>query len=92
MAIAKALEAAPLTNHVPEQLKGRLYGCPIRLTDRGWGLCLWWAWNEQVNPIFKAVAKSFGGQWRPRYKNWVIPLGSKAAIVSQLKELGTEFD
>ncbi|WP_200374908.1 competence protein CoiA family protein [Thiocystis violacea] len=92
MAIAKALEAAPLASHAPSQLKGRLYGCPIRLTDRGWGLCLWWAWSEQVNPILKAVAKSFGGQWRPQYKNWVIPLGSKAAIISQLKELGAEFD
>ena len=91
-AIAKALESAPLPSRAPAQVAGRLYGCPSRLTDRGWGLCLWSVWNEQVNAILKAIAKSYGGQWRAQYKNWVIPSGAKQALLAQLRELGAEFD
>lgn len=91
-AIAKGLENAPLVSRAPEQTKMRLYACPIVLTDWGWALCLWSGFNEQVNPIVKAIAKSFGGQWRPQYKNWVIPSAAKQALLTQLREVGAEFD
>jgi len=66
----------------------RWLGAPIWLVDRGWGLTLWWSRNDNVNPALKAVAKSFGGRYNPKYHNWVLPVEVKAAILEQLFGLG----
>ena len=76
------------TAAVPTCERFRLYGVPVNLTGRGWGLCLWSSYHDQVNGMVKAVAKSVGGRWNPKYRNWVIPVGAKSAVVAQLLGLG----
>ena len=39
-------------------------------------------------PMLKAIAKSFGGRYNPKYKNWVIPVGAKSALLEQLIGIG----
>ncbi|NVZ10568.1 hypothetical protein HW932_14985 [Allochromatium humboldtianum] len=87
-AVAKAYEQSAPQPNGGERLRYRLFGTPIHLVDRGWGLCLWSSFNDQVNAIIKAIAKSLGGRYQPRYRNWVFPVGVKSALISQLKGVG----
>jgi len=57
--------------------------------DQGWELCLWWPYNERINALLKAVAKSFGGRYKGApYRNRVIPIGVKSAVLEQLDGIG----
>lgn len=87
-AVAKALDQPALESASGERLRCRLYGVPIHIVDRGWGLCLWSSFNEQVNAVIKAIAKSLGGRYQPRYRNWVFPVGVKTALIQQLEGIG----
>ncbi|MBK1650366.1 competence protein CoiA family protein [Rhabdochromatium marinum] len=87
-AVAKAYEQATSQPSKGERLRLRLFGTPIHLVDRGWGLCLWSAFNEQVNTIIKQMAKSLGGRYQPQYRNWVFPVGVKATLIQQLEGVG----
>ena len=88
-AVARAFEKPVIMSGVPERTRFRLYGTPVHLVSQAWGLCLWWPFNERVNPILKAVAKSFGGRYKGApYRNWVLPVAVKVALVSQLEGLG----
>ncbi len=65
------------------------FAAMVHLVDQGWGLCLWWPYNERVNPMLKAIAKSFGGRYKGApYRNWVIPVGAKSAVLDQLDGIG----
>ncbi len=88
-ATAKAFEKPVLAAAAPERIRLRLFTVPVHLVVQSWGLCLWWPYNEQVNPMLKAVAKSFGGRWKGApYRNWVIPLGARSALLEQLLGIG----
>jgi competence protein CoiA len=87
-AAAKAYEQAALQPNSGERLRYRLFGTPIHIVDRGWGQCLWSAYSEQVNAIIKAIAKSLGGRYQPRYRNWVFPVGAKPVLIQQLEGVG----
>lgn len=86
-AIAKAFEK-PIPAAAPERIRFRIFEVPVHVTHRTWGLSLWWPYNERVNPILKAIAKSHGGRYNPKYKNWVIPVSAKAALLEQLNGIG----
>lgn len=87
-AIAKAFEKPVVASGAPERIRLRLFGVPVHLANRGWGLCLWWPYNENVNAMLKAIAKSFGGRYNGTYRNWVIPVGAMAAVLAQLDGIG----
>jgi competence protein CoiA len=38
--------------------------------------------------MLKAIAKSFGGRYNPKYRNWVIPVGAKSVVLEQLIGIG----
>jgi hypothetical protein len=87
-AVAKAYAKPLQVNGEPETHRLRWSGVPIWLVDRGWCLTLWWSFNDNVNPALKAVARSFGGRYNPKYRNWVFPVGVKAALLEQLFGIG----
>lgn len=88
-AMAKAFEKPVLAAAAPERIRLRLFTVPVHLVVRSWGLCFWWPYNERVNPMLKAIAKSFGGRWKGApYRNWVIPLGARSALLDQLIGIG----
>ncbi|MGE5154647.1 MAG: competence protein CoiA family protein [Bdellovibrio bacteriovorus] len=88
-AMAKAFEKPVLAAAAPERIRLRLFTVPVHLVVQSWGLCLWWPYNERVNPMLKAIAKSFGGRWKGApYRNWVIPLGARSALLDQLIGIG----
>lgn len=88
-AMAKAFDSPVLAADAPERIRLRLFGVPVHLVVQSWGLCLWWPYNERVNPMLKAIAKSFGGRWKGApYRNWVIPLGARSALLDQLLGIG----
>ena len=87
-AVAKAFEQPVPASAAPDRIRLRLFGMPLHLVDQGWGLCLWWPYDEKVNAMLKAIAKSFGGRYNPRFKNWVIPVTAKAAVLEQLETIG----
>lgn len=87
-AVAKAIKNPVLVSETPERLRFRLYAVPVHLVVRGWGICLWSAFHEQVNAIIKAIAKSLGGRYQKQYRNWVFPVGVKAALIQQLEMVG----
>lgn len=76
------------THNEPSRMRFRLFGVPVHLVDRGWGLCLWSAYNENTNPILKGLAQEFGGSWSKGFKNWVLPVGVKSIVLEQLESLG----
>ncbi|WP_295459225.1 competence protein CoiA family protein [uncultured Thiodictyon sp.] len=86
-AIAKAFEK-PIPAAAPERIRFRVSEVPVHVTDRTWALHLWWPYNERVNPMLKAIAKSHGGRYNPQYRNWVIPVSAKAAVLEQLNGIG----
>lgn len=50
---------------------------------------LWWPYNERVNGMLKAVAKSYGGRYEGAPHNWVISaIGVKASLLAQLDGIG----
>ena len=88
-AVAKAFEKPVQASGAPERIRLRVFGVPVHLVDQGWGLCLWWPYNERVNAMLKAIAKSFGGRYKGApYRNWVIPVGAKSAVLEQLDGIG----
>lgn len=89
-AVAKAFEKLVQASGAPERIRLRVFGVPVHLVDQGWGLCLWWPYNERVNPMLKAIAKSFVGRYYKGapYRNWVIPVGAKSAVLGQLDGIG----
>ena len=88
-AVANAFEKPIVAAGAPERVRLRVFGVPVHLVDQGWGLCLWWPYNERVNAMLKAIAKSFGGRYKGApYRNWVIPVGAKAAVLEQLAGIG----
>ena len=88
-AMAKAFEKPVASFVIPERIRLRLFKVPIHLVDQGWGLCLWWPYNDRVNAVLKAIAKSFGGRYKGApYRNWIIPVGAKAALLEQLAGIG----
>ena len=88
-AMAKAFEKPVLAAAAPERIRLRLFTVPVHLVVQSWGLCLWWPYNQQVNPMLKAIAKSFGGRWKGApYRNWVIPLVARSALLDQLLGIG----
>lgn len=88
-AMAKAFEKPVLAAAAPERIRLRLFSVPVHLVVQSWGLCLWWPYNERVNSMLKAIAKSFGGRWKGApYRNWVIPLGARSALLDQLLGIG----
>ena len=63
--------------------------CRSTWWTRSWGLCLWWPYNDRVQAMLKAIAKSFGGRYKGApYRNWVLPVGAKAAVLEQLQGIG----
>jgi len=86
-AIARAF-AKPIPTAAPERIRLRVSEVPVHMVVQVWGLCLWWPFNERVNAMLKAIAKSFGGRYNPKYRNWVIPVGAKTAVLEQLKGIG----
>jgi competence protein CoiA len=88
-AVAKAFAKPVPAAGAAERIRLRLFGVPVHLVDRGWGLCLWWPYNERINAMLKAIAKSFGGRYKGApYRNWVIPQGAKVALLEQLNGIG----
>jgi competence protein CoiA len=87
-AVAKAFEKPVVASGAPERTRLRLHGVPVHLVDQGWGLCLWWPYNERINAMLKAIAKAFGGRYNSSYRNWVLPVGTKAAVLEQLERIG----
>ena len=87
-AVAKAFEKPVEASGAPERLRFRVFSVPVHLVDQGWGLCLWWPYNERVNAMLKAIAKSFGGRYNASYRNWILPVGAKAALLAQLDGIG----
>lgn len=88
-AMAKAFDKPVLAAAAPERIRLRLFSVPVHLVVQSWGLCLWWPYNERVNSMLKAIAKSFGGRWKGApSRNWVIPLGARSALLDQLLGVG----
>jgi competence protein CoiA len=87
-AVANAFEKPILAAAAPERIRLRVFGVPVHLLVQVWGLCLWWPYNERVNAMLKAIAKSFGGRYNAAYRNWVIPVGAKSAVLAQLDGIG----
>jgi hypothetical protein len=87
-AVAKVFEKPVSAAGAPQRIRLRLFTVPVHLVVQEWGLLLWSPYNERVNAMLKAIAKSFGGRWGPKYRNWVLPVGVKAAVLEQLKGVG----
>jgi competence protein CoiA len=88
-AVAKAFEKPVAAAGAPERIRLRLFTVPVHLVDQGWGLCLWWPYNDRVQAMLTAIAKSFGGRYKGApYRNWVLPVATKAAVLEQLQGIG----
>lgn len=88
-AVARALEKPVSAAGAPQRIRLRLFTVPVHLVVREWALFLWWPYNERVNAMLKAIAKSFGGRYKGApYRNWVLPVGVKAAVLEQLQGVG----
>ena len=87
-AMANAFGKPVLAAAAAERIRLRLFTVPVHLVVQSWGLYLWWPYNDRVNPVLKAIAKSFGGRWNGEYRNWVIPLGARSALLEQLLGIG----
>lgn len=62
-------------------VKGRI----VDLIDRPFGVAVWTPYNPEINEIIKALARSLGGKWQPKYKNWLFPLSVRPWLLRALQ-------
>lgn len=84
-ALAKAAEAAlrlaPLPavgpSKVAKRIRYKIRGRILDVIDYPFGVGVWSPYDPEVNTIIKGLARRLGGQYQPRYKNWLFPSPSR---------------
>lgn len=57
----------------------------VDLIDRPFGVAVWTPYNPEINEITKTLARSLGGKYQPKYKNWLFPLSVRPWLLQALQ-------
>jgi hypothetical protein len=81
-----ASSGSPASGVEPIKIDFRLHGMIVRVTDLPFGVAVWSPYNPEVNIIIKSIVKPLGGQWQPKYKNWLLPKAVRPFLILALGE------
>jgi hypothetical protein len=85
-ALKVASSGSPASGVEPVKIDFRLHGMIVRVTDLPFGVAVWSPYNPEVNIIIKSIVKPLGGQWQPKYKNWLLPKAVRPFLILALGE------
>jgi hypothetical protein len=51
------------------------------------GVAVWAPYDPAINELIKSVVYPLGGHWKPRFKNWLVPLEGKTLLEQELARL-----
>lgn len=57
----------------------------VDLIDRPFGIAVWTPYNPEINEIIKTLARSLGGRYQPKYKNWLFPISVRPWLLQALQ-------
>lgn len=57
--------------------------------ERPFGIAVWSPYDPELNVLIKSIVRFLGGRWQPRFKNWLLPLSSKAWLFEELSKHST---
>ncbi len=57
--------------------------------ERPFGIAVWSPYDPELNILIKSIVRFLGGRWQPRFKNWLLPLNSKAWLFQELGKHST---
>lgn len=94
-AIEKALLEAinqPLTNTNQANKSKRsrfiVTGKIVDLIEHPFGIALWSPYDHQLNEVIKSWSRAYGGNYQPKFKNWLFPTPAKSFLLNEIKPLG----
>jgi hypothetical protein len=56
----------------------------VDLVDLPFGIALWTPYDPTFNEIIKGWARSYGGRYQPKFKNWLFPVPARPFLVKEL--------
>lgn len=91
LALDKAATAAsqqppsPAPKTIAPRMRILVNGRIVDLIDRPFGVAVWTPYNPEINEIIKKLARSLGGQYQPKYKNWLFPVSVRPWLLQALQ-------
>lgn len=58
----------------------------VDVHERSFGLALWSPYDPELNERIKSLARYLGGQWQPKFKNWLFPVQAKPDLFATLEK------
>lgn len=84
-ALMKPLPFAPKTP--ASRIRLYIHGEIVDLIDPPFGVAVWTPYNPEINEIIKSIARSLGGRWQPKYRNWLFPSSVRPWLLRKFHEL-----
>lgn len=66
----------------------RVDGYDVVVTEYDFGIAVWNVFNHQLIAKLRPHYRRLGGQWKPKYHNWLLPVSTKDALFELLQQLG----
>lgn len=88
---AQAAQEAPPSGVVTRQ-RLKVSEMFVDITERDFGVCVWSSYHPEVTPQIAGVCRRLGGRWRPKYRNWVVPVQLREELLARMRELGQAND
>lgn len=96
-ALAKAADAAmqlapppvETLRKVAQRIRYKIRGRILDVIDFPFGVGVWSPYDPELNTIIKGLARQLGGQYQPKYKNWLFPSASRPWLE---REISTASD
>ncbi|MBL8484120.1 MAG: hypothetical protein JNJ60_18125 [Rhodocyclaceae bacterium] len=82
-----ASSAPPAPAAKPNLTRYRPMGRIIDLRDYPFGVVLWTPYDPVFNEVVKGWSRKYGGQYQPKFKNWLFPLPARPFIVGEIEQL-----
>lgn len=70
-----------------EKIKFVIRGMFVTVTEYPEYLTLWMLYNPEITPIISSLARSLGGRWKKKYRNWLFQVCAKETLLRKLEQL-----
>lgn len=81
--------AESVQTHKALRTRFMIGGRIVDLIDHPFGVAIWNAYDPSVNAIIKSLMRIAGGQWQPRFKNWLAPIPARDFLFEELRKLSS---
>lgn len=84
-ALALPLELPAPVNAAAPRTRFWIQHRMVDVIERPFGLAVWSPYDPALNEVIKGIVRPLGGRWQARFKNWLLPLESKAYLFDALE-------